>query len=36
MYFFGYTNYVSAWGTLGYTITKHLNQKAGYHWEIAS
>jgi len=30
MYFFGYGNYVSAWGTLGFTIVKHLNVKAGY------
>src|SRR6516165_8955334 len=25
MYFFGYGNYVSAWGNLGYSITRHLN-----------
>ena|SRR5215472_267997 len=30
MYFFGYGNYVSAWGDLGFTITRHLNAKAGY------
>jgi hypothetical protein len=30
MYFFGYGNYVSAWGNLGITITKHLYVKAGY------
>jgi hypothetical protein len=30
MYFFGYGNYVSAWGSLGITITKHLSAKAGY------
>jgi len=30
MYFFGYGNYVSAWGNLGYSITRHLNVKAGY------
>jgi len=30
MYFFGYGNYASAWGTLGYSITKHLNVRAGY------
>jgi hypothetical protein len=30
MYFFGYGNYVSAWGNLGYSITKHLNVRAGY------
>src|SRR6516165_4590647 len=30
MYFFGYGNYVSAWGNLGYSITRHLNVDAGY------
>ena len=30
MYFFGYGNYVSAWGVLGVTITKHLHATAGY------
>jgi len=30
MYFFGYGNYVSAWGSLGFTIVKHLSAKAGY------
>ena len=30
MYFFGYGNYVSTWGDLGFTITRHLNAKAGY------
>lgn len=30
MYFFGYGNYVSAWGNLGITITKHLYATAGY------
>jgi len=30
MYFFGYGNYVSAWGDLGFTITRHLNAKLGY------
>jgi hypothetical protein len=30
MYFFGYGNYVSAWGNLGVTITKHISAKAGY------
>jgi hypothetical protein len=30
MYFFGYGNYVSAWGSFGVTITKHLSAKAGY------
>jgi hypothetical protein len=30
MYFFGYGNYVSAWGTLGARIFKHLDVIAGY------
>jgi hypothetical protein len=30
MYFFGYGNYVSAAGELGYSINRHLNVKAGY------
>jgi len=30
MYFFGYGNYISTWGNLGFTITRHLNAKAGY------
>jgi hypothetical protein len=30
MYFFGYGNYLSAWGTVGFTIVKHLSAKAGY------
>ena len=30
MYFFGYGNYVSAWGSLGYTINKHISVNAGY------
>ena len=30
MYFFGYGNYVSAAGELGYSINGHLNIKAGY------
>jgi len=30
MYFFGYGNYVSASGSLGFTIVKHLSAKAGY------
>lgn len=30
MYFFGYGNYVSAGGSLGVTITKHLSAHAGY------
>ena len=30
MYLFGYGNYVSAWGNLGFTIAKHLSVKAGY------
>ena len=30
MYLFGYGNYVSAWGNLGFTIAKHLGAKAGY------
>jgi hypothetical protein len=30
MYLFGYGNYASAWGHVGFTITKHLNAKAGY------
>jgi len=30
MYFFGYGNYVSAWGSLGFTFVKHLSAKAGY------
>lgn len=30
MYFFGYGNYVSAYGTLGFGITKHLSMTAGY------
>ena len=30
MYFFGYGNYVSAWGQLGITFTKHLAATGGY------
>ena len=30
MYFFGYGNYVSAWGNLGFTINRHLSVDAGY------
>lgn len=30
MYFFGYGNYVAAWGSLGVSITKHLSAEAGY------
>jgi hypothetical protein len=30
MYFFGYGNYVSAWGSLGYSINRHLSLNAGY------
>jgi hypothetical protein len=30
MYFFGYGNYLSTWGNLGVSITKHLSAKAGY------
>jgi hypothetical protein len=30
MYFFGYGNYVSSFGDLGFTITKHLSLNAGY------
>ena len=30
MYFFGYGNYVSAWGTLGVNIVKHVSVNAGY------
>ncbi len=30
MYFFGYGNYLSTFDTLGLTITKHLNARAGY------
>src|SRR6516162_4153730 len=30
MYFFGYGNYVSAWGNLGYSINRHLSVDAGY------
>jgi len=30
MYFFGYGNYVSSWGNLGFTVTKHLSATAGY------
>jgi hypothetical protein len=30
MYFFGYGSYLSAWGSLGFTIVKHLSAKAGY------
>ena len=29
MYFFGYGNYVSAWGSLGFTI-RHVSVNAGY------
>jgi hypothetical protein len=30
MYFFGYGNYVSAWGSLGFTINRHVSVNAGY------
>jgi hypothetical protein len=30
MYFFGYGNFVSTFDTLGVTLTKHLNLRAGY------
>ena len=30
MYFFGYGNYISAWGTLGVNIVKHVSVNAGY------
>ncbi len=30
MYFFGYGNFVSATGALGFTVNKHINLKAGY------
>ena len=29
-YFFGYGNYVSAWGSLGFTINRHVSVNAGY------
>ena len=35
MYFFGYGNFVSAAGTLGFTVNRHLTLNAGYHWEAA-
>jgi hypothetical protein len=31
MYFFGYGSFVSAAGSLGFSITKHVARRAGYH-----
>ncbi len=30
MYFFGYGNFVSSAGDLGFTLTKHITANAGY------